>query len=181
MSMVMPNSVNKLKMFKEKQPLFNRFQIENQIESAFNRTVNLPSGGAIVIDHTEALISIDVNSARATKGGDIEETALMTNLEAADEIARQLRIRDLGGLVVIDFIDMLKNKNQRDVESRLRRAVYDDRARVQIGRISRFGLLEMSRQRLRPSLGEPDRLPSLQWPGHHQRHRIPVAVGTSPA
>jgi len=158
MSMVMPNSVNKLKMFKEKQPLFNRFQIENQIESAFNRTVNLPSGGAIVIDHTEALISIDVNSARATKGGDIEETALMTNLEAADEIARQLRIRDLGGLVVIDFIDMLKNKNQRDVESRLRRAVYDDRARVQIGRISRFGLLEMSRQRLRPSLGESSQI-----------------------
>jgi ribonuclease E len=158
MAMVMPNSANKLKMFKDKLPLFNRFQIENQIESAFNRTVNLPSGGAIVIDHTEALTSIDVNSARATKGGDIEETALMTNLEAADEIARQLRIRDLGGLIVIDFIDMLKNKNQRDVESRLRRAVYDDRARVQIGRISRFGLLEMSRQRLRPSLGESSQI-----------------------
>jgi len=158
MSMVMPNAVNKLKLFDEKKPLFNRYQIENQIESAFNRTVTLPSGGAIVIDHTEALISIDINSARATKGGDIEETALNTNLEAADEIARQLRIRDLGGLVVIDFIDMMKNKNQRDVEQRLRRAVYDDRARVQIGRISRFGLLEMSRQRLRPSLGESSQI-----------------------
>jgi len=158
MSMVMPNAVNKLKLFDEKKPLFNRYQIENQIESAFNRTVNLPSGGAIVIDHTEALISIDINSARATKGSDIEETALNTNLEASDEIARQLRIRDLGGLVVIDFIDMMKNKNQRDVEQRLRRAVYDDRARVQIGRISRFGLLEMSRQRLRPSLGESSQI-----------------------
>ncbi len=158
MSMVMPNAVNKLKLYEDKKPLFNRYQIENQIESAFNRTVNLPSGGAIVIDHTEALISIDINSARATKGSDIEETALNTNLEAADEIARQLRIRDLGGLVVIDFIDMLKNKNQRDVELRLRRAVYDDRARVQIGRISRFGLLEMSRQRLRPSLGESSQI-----------------------
>lgn len=158
MSMVMPNAVSKLKKFDDHQPLFNRYQIENQIESAFNRTVILPSGGAIVIDHTEALTSIDVNSARATKGGDIEETALSTNLEAADEIARQLRIRDLGGLVVIDFIDMMKNKNQRDVEQRLRRAVYDDRARVQIGRISRFGLLEMSRQRLRPSLGESSQI-----------------------
>ncbi len=158
MSMVMPNAVHKLKLFEDKKPLFNRYQIENQIESAFNRSVNLPSGGSIVIDHTEALISIDINSARATKGGDIEETALNTNLEAADEIARQLRIRDLGGLVVIDFIDMMKNKNQRDVEQRLRRAVYDDRARVQIGRISRFGLLEMSRQRLRPSLGESSQI-----------------------
>ena len=158
MAMVMPNAVSKLKKFDDHQPLFNRYQIENQIESAFNRSVNLPSGGAIVIDHTEALISIDVNSARATKGGDIEETALSTNLEAADEIARQLRIRDLGGLVVIDFIDMMKNKNQRDVEQRLRKAVYDDRARVQIGRISRFGLLEMSRQRLRPSLGESSQI-----------------------
>jgi ribonuclease E len=158
MSMVMPNAVSKLKKFDDNQPLFNRYQIENQIESAFNRTVILPSGGAIVIDHTEALTSIDVNSARATKGGDIEETALSTNLEAADEIARQLRIRDLGGLVVIDFIDMMKNKNQRDVEQRLRKAVYDDRARVQIGRISRFGLMEMSRQRLRPSLGESSQI-----------------------
>ncbi len=158
MSMVMPNALHKLKLYDDNQPLFNRFQIENQIESAFARTVNLPSGGAIVIDPTEALTSIDINSARATKGGDIEETALNTNLEAADEIARQLRIRDLGGLLVIDFIDMLKNKNQREVEQRLRRAVHEDRARVQIGRISRFGLLEMSRQRLRPSLGESSQI-----------------------
>ncbi len=158
MSMVMPGSINKLKRFEDKLPLFNRFQIENQIESAFSREVNLPSGGAIVIDHTEALTSIDVNSARATRGSDIEETAKMTNLEAADEIARQLRIRDLGGLIVIDFIDMMQNKNQREVETRLRNAVYDDRARVQIGRISRFGLLEMSRQRLRPSLEESSQI-----------------------
>jgi ribonuclease E len=158
MTMVMPGSLNKLKLFEDKLPLFNRFQIENQIESAFNREVSLPSGGAIVIDHTEALTSIDVNSARATRGSDIEETAKNTNLEAADEIARQLRIRDLGGLIVIDFIDMMQNKNQRDVESRLRNAVYDDRARVQIGRISRFGLLEMSRQRLRPSLEEASQI-----------------------
>jgi len=158
MSMVMPNSLNKLKKFDDKLPLFNRFQIESQIESAFSREVTLPSGGAIVIDHTEALTSIDINSARATKGSDIEDTAKLTNLEAADEIARQLRIRDLGGLIVIDFIDMMQNKNQREVESRLRSAVYDDRARVQIGRISRFGLLEMSRQRLRPSLGESSQI-----------------------
>ena len=158
MSMVMPNSLNKLKQFDDKLPLFNRFQIENQIESAFSREVTLPSGGAIVIDHTEALTSIDINSARATKGSDIEETAKNTNLEAADEIARQLRIRDLGGLIVIDFIDMMQNRNQREVETRLRNAVYDDRARVQIGRISRFGLLEMSRQRLRPSLGESSQI-----------------------
>ena len=158
MSMVMPNSISKLKKFDDKLPLFNRFQIENQIESAFSREVTLPSGGAIVIDHTEALTSIDINSARATKGSDIEETAKNTNLEAADEIARQLRIRDLGGLIVIDFIDMMQNKNQREVETRLRNAVYDDRARVQIGRISRFGLLEMSRQRLRPSLGESSQI-----------------------
>ncbi len=158
MSMVMPGSINKLKRFDDKLPLFNRFQIENQIESAFSREVNLPSGGAIVIDHTEALTSIDVNSARATRGSDIEDTAKMTNLEAADEIARQLRIRDLGGLIVIDFIDMMQNKNQREVETRLRNAVYDDRARVQIGRISRFGLLEMSRQRLRPSLEESSQI-----------------------
>ena len=158
MSMVMPTTLSKLKRFDEALPLFNRFQIESQIESAFSREVTLPSGGAIVIDHTEALISIDVNSARATKGSDIEETAKQTNLEAADEIARQLRIRDLGGLIVIDFIDMMQNKNQREVEARLRHAVYDDRARVQIGRISRFGLLEMSRQRLRPSLGESSQI-----------------------
>jgi ribonuclease E len=158
MSMVMPNTLSKLKKFEDKLPLFNRFQIENQIESAFSREVTLPSGGAIVIDHTEALTSIDINSARATKGSDIEETAKQTNLEAAEEVARQLRIRDLGGLIVIDFIDMMQNKNQRDVESRLRNSVYDDRARVQIGRISRFGLLEMSRQRLRPSLGESSQI-----------------------
>ena len=158
MSMVMPGSINKLKLFEDKLPLFNRFQIENQIESAFAREVSLPSGGAIVVDHTEALISIDVNSARATRGSDIEETAKQTNLEAADEIARQLRIRDLGGLIVIDFIDMMQNRNQREVENRLRNAVYDDRARVQIGRISRFGLLEMSRQRLRPSLEESSQI-----------------------
>lgn len=151
---VMPNSQRKLKLYNDDIPLFNRYQIEGQIESAFQREVNLPSGGAIVIDHTEALISIDINSARATKGSDIEETATNTNLEAADEIARQLRLRDLGGLVVIDFIDMMANKNQRAVENRLRDALKMDRARVQIGRISRFGLLEMSRQRLRPSLGE---------------------------
>jgi len=158
MSMVMPSSLRKLKRYEESVPLFNRFQIENQIESAFQREVSLPSGGAIVIDHTEALVSIDVNSARATKGGDIEETARVTNLEAAEEVARQLRIRDLGGLIVIDFIDMLANKHQREVESRLKESVYHDRARVQIGRISRFGLLEMSRQRLRPSLGESSQI-----------------------
>ncbi|HHJ35746.1 MAG TPA: Rne/Rng family ribonuclease, partial [Gammaproteobacteria bacterium] len=151
---VMPNSVNKIKYYEDTVPLFNRFQVENQIESAYRREVQLPSGGAIVIDHTEALISIDINSARATKGSDIEETATNTNLEAADEVARQLRLRDLGGLVVIDFIDMMNNRNQRAVEKRLNEAVQSDRARVQIGRISRFGLLEMSRQRLKPSLGE---------------------------
>ena len=151
---VMPSYGNKVKLYEDETPLFNRFQIEGQIESAFQREVHLPSGGAIVIDPTEALVSIDINSARATKGGDIEETALHTNLEAADEIARQLRLRDMGGLVVIDFIDMSANKNQKAVENRLKDALKSDRARVQIGRISRFGLLEMSRQRLRPSLGE---------------------------
>lgn len=155
---VMPNSIRKLKLYEDHVPLFNRYQIEGQIESAFQREVSLPSGGAIVIDHTEALLSIDINSARATKGSDIEQTALQTNLEAADEVARQLRLRDLGGLIVIDFIDMLANKNQREVENRLRDAVKLDRARIQIGRISRFGLLEMSRQRLRPSLGESSQI-----------------------
>ena len=150
----MPHNLKKLKHYTDPVPLFTRFQIESQIESAFAHTVHLPSGGSIVIDHTEALVSIDINSARATKGGDIEATALNTNLEAADEIARQLRIRDLGGLIVIDFIDMGPSKHQRDVENRLREAVRKDRARVQIGKISRFGLLEMSRQRLRPSIGE---------------------------
>ncbi|MEM8816987.1 MAG: Rne/Rng family ribonuclease [Pseudomonadota bacterium] len=151
---VMPHNAKKLKHYEDPVPLFTRFQIETQIESAFSHSVNLPSGGSVVIDHTEALVSIDINSARATKGSDIEATALNTNLEAADEIARQLRIRDLGGLVVIDFIDMGPQKAQREVENRLRDAVRQDRARVQIGKISRFGLLEMSRQRLRPSLGE---------------------------
>ena len=155
---VMPHSLKKLKHYTDTVPLFSRYQVEHQIESAFHREVTLPSGGAIVIDHTEALTSIDVNSARATKGRSIEETALNNNLEAADEIARQLRLRDLGGLVVIDFIDMQPNKNQRAVERRLRDALKVDRARVQIGRISRFGLLEMSRQRLRPSLGESSQL-----------------------
>ncbi|MBT5229671.1 MAG: Rne/Rng family ribonuclease [Methylococcales bacterium] len=154
MHQVMPQYIKKVKFYEDDVPLFTRFQIESQIDSAFNREVSLPSGGAIVIDHTEALTAIDINSARATKGADIEETARNTNLEAADEIGRQLRLRDLGGLIVIDFIDMLQNKNQRDVENRMRDAVKQDRARVQIGRISRFGLLEMSRQRLRPSLGE---------------------------
>ncbi len=151
---VMPHNAKKLKLYTDTVPLFTRFQIESQIESAFAHSVTLPSGGSIVIDHTEALVSIDINSARATKGGDIEATALNTNLEAADEIARQLRIRDLGGLIVVDFIDMGPQKNQREVENRLREAVRQDRARVQIGKISRFGLLEMSRQRLRPSIGE---------------------------
>ncbi|MDG9667466.1 ribonuclease E [Hahella sp. CR1] len=151
---VMPNFENRIKLYQDDIPLFNRYQIESQIETAFQREVKLPSGGSIVIDPTEALVSIDINSARATKGGDIEETALQTNLEAADEIARQLRLRDIGGLIVIDFIDMTPNKNQREVENRLKEALELDRARVQIGKISRFGLLEMSRQRLRPSLGE---------------------------
>lgn len=152
--MVMPQYKSRLKQYEDDLALFNRFQIEGQIETAFQREVRLPSGGSIVLDPTEALISIDINSARATKGGDIEQTAMQTNLEAADEIARQLRLRDLGGLVVIDFIDMSSNRNQRAVESRIREALELDRARIQVGRISRFGLLEMSRQRLRPSLGE---------------------------
>ncbi len=158
MQQVMPHNLGKLKLYQDPVPLFSRYQIESQIESAFQREVRLPAGGAIVIDHTEALISIDINSARATKGSDIEETALNTNLEAADEIARQLRIRDLGGLIVIDFIDMQPTRHQREVENRLREALRMDRARVQIGRISRFGLLEMSRQRLRPSLGESSQI-----------------------
>ncbi|HET6604158.1 MAG TPA: Rne/Rng family ribonuclease [Xanthomonadaceae bacterium] len=154
MQQVMPHQLRKLKRYSDATPLFNRFQIETQIENAYEREVRLPAGGAIVVDHTEALTSIDVNSARATKGSDIEETAFQTNLEAADEIARQLRLRDLGGLIVIDFIDMGSSRHQREVEERLRLALKHDRARVQVGRISRFGLLEMSRQRLRPSLGE---------------------------
>jgi ribonuclease E len=151
---VMPNFHSRVKFYEDDIPLFNRYQIENQIETAFERDVKLPAGGSIVIDVTEALVSIDINSARATRGSDIEETALRTNLEAADEICRQLRLRDMGGLIVIDFIDMNSGKNQRDVENRMRDALEIDRARVQVGRISRFGLLEMSRQRLRPSLEE---------------------------
>ncbi|KHJ51758.1 ribonuclease E [Vreelandella venusta] len=151
---VMPSYQQKIKLYADEVPLFSRFQIESQIETAYQREVKLPSGGSIVIDHTEALVSIDINSARATRGSDIEETALQTNTEAADEIARQLRLRDIGGLVVIDFIDMGPARNQREVENRMRDALKLDRARVQIGRISRFGLMEMSRQRLRPSLGE---------------------------
>ncbi len=154
MRQVMPQNLRKLKLYEDGVPLFTRYQIESQIESAFARELALPSGGSIVIEPTEALITIDINSARATRGGDIEETALNTNLEAAEEIARQLRLRDLGGLIVIDFIDMASQKSQREVETRLREALKMDRARVQVGRISRFGLLEMSRQRLRPSLDE---------------------------
>ena len=159
MAHVMPGNVAKIKHYKDDVPLFSRFQIEHQIESAYARQVTLPSGGAIVIDHTEALVSIDVNSGRSTKGSDIEETALRTNLEAAEEVARQLRLRDLGGLVVIDFIDMESQKNQREVESLLRDALHHDRARVQSSSISRFGLLELSRQRLRPALAETSYIP----------------------
>lgn len=154
MAHVMPGNVDRLKYYQDDVPLFSRFQIEHQIETAYSRKVSLPSGGEIVIDHTEALVSIDVNSARAIRGADIEHTALNTNLEAADEIARQLRLRDLGGLVVIDFIDMEVARNQREVEARQLEALHHDRARIQVGKISRFGLLELSRQRLRPSLGE---------------------------
>ena len=154
MSLVMPGSVSRLKLYQDRVPLFSRYQIESRIEGAFDHSVRLPSGGSIVIDHTEALVSIDINSARATRGSDIEQTAFQTNLEAADEIARQLRLRDIGGLIVIDFIDMTPVRNQREVEQRLRDALEMDRARIQLGKISRFGLLEMSRQRLRPSLGE---------------------------
>ena len=155
---VMPHNLKKLKYFNEDVPLFTKYQIESQIESAYTHSVNLPSGGSVVIDHTEALVSIDINSARATKGSDIETTALATNLEAADEIGRQLRLRDLAGLIVIDFIDMHAHKNQREVEDRMKKAAIEDRARIQIGKISRFGLLEMSRQRLRPALGESNQL-----------------------
>ena len=168
MNHVMPDQGHRVKRYRDDAPLFSRFQIENQIETAFSRTVNLPSGGAIVIDHTEALVSIDVNSARATRGGDIEETATRTNLEAADEIARQMRLRDLGGLIVVDFIDMEESKNRRDVEQRLKDALRQDRARVQFSTISKFGLLEMSRQRLRPALSEGSHItcPRCQGTGH---------------
>ncbi|MDO9003858.1 MAG: Rne/Rng family ribonuclease [Aquabacterium sp.] len=165
---VMPDTANRVKRYRDDAPLFSRFQIEHQIETAFSRTVNLPSGGAIVIDHTEALVSVDVNSARATRGSDIEETATRTNLEAADEIARQMRLRDLGGLIVVDFIDMEESKNRREVETRLRDALRFDRARVQLAAISKFGLLEMSRQRLRPALSEGSHItcPRCNGTGH---------------
>ena len=159
MAHVMPGNVSRVKRYSDDVPLFSRFQIEHQIESAYSRQVTLPSGGAIVIDHTEALVPVDVNSGRATKGADIEETAYKTNLEAAEETARQLRLRDLGGLIVIDFIDMESTRNQREVENRLRDALHFDRARVQTGKISRFGLLELSRQRLRPALAETSYIP----------------------
>src|SRR5262245_56897011 len=168
MTHVMPEAAAKVKRYRDDAPLFSRFQIEHQIETAFSRTVNLPSGGAIVIDHTEALVSVDVNSARATRGSDIEETATRTNLEAADEIARQMRLRDLGGLIVVDFIDMEESKNRREVEQRLRDALRYDRARVQFSSISKFGLLEMSRQRLRPALSEGNHItcPRCNGTGH---------------
>ncbi len=166
MQQVMPNALRKLKLYKDDTPLFTRYQIETQIESAFDRQVRLPSGGSIVIDQTEALTAIDINSSKATKGSDIEETAFNTNCEAAVEIARQARIRDAGGLIVIDFIDMDSPKHQREVEDRLKEALKQDRARVQIGRISRFGLLEMSRQRLRPSLGEASQIVCPRCEGH---------------
>ena len=169
---VMPHNLRKLKHYTDDTPLFNRFQIESQIENAYERQVRLPSGGSIVVDQTEALTAIDVNSARATKGGDIEETAFNTNLEAAEEVARQMRLRDLGGLVVIDFIDMASSKHQRDVENKLQNALKYDRARVQIGRISRFGLLEMSRQRLRPSLGEASQIVCPRCDGHGRMRSV---------
>ncbi len=168
MTHVMPETASKVKRYRDDAPLFSRFQIEHQIETAFSRTVNLPSGGAIVIDHTEALVSVDVNSARSTRGSDIEETATRTNLEAADEIARQMRLRDLGGLIVVDFIDMEESKNRREVETRLREALRPDRARVQFSTISKFGLLELSRQRLRPALSEGSHItcPRCNGTGH---------------
>ncbi|MBP6675159.1 MAG: Rne/Rng family ribonuclease, partial [Vitreoscilla sp.] len=168
MNHVMPESASRVKRYRDDAPLFSRFQIEHQIETAFSRTVNLPSGGAIVIDHTEALVAVDVNSARSTRGTDIEETATRTNLEAADEIARQCRLRDLGGLIVVDFIDMEESKNRRDVEQRLRDALRFDRARVQFSSISKFGLLELSRQRLRPALSEGSHItcPRCNGTGH---------------
>jgi ribonuclease E len=172
MQQVMPQNLRKLKHYEDSTPLFNRYQIESQIENAYERQVRLPSGGSVVVDQTEALTAVDVNSSRATKGGDIEETAFNTNLEAADEVARQLRLRDLGGLVVIDFIDMESNKHQREVENRLQQALRHDRARVQIGRISRFGLLEMSRQRLRPSLGESTQTVCPRCAGHGRMRSV---------
>src|SRR5437660_7300582 len=176
MSNVIPDNVGRVKRYRDDVPLFSRFQIEHQIETAYSRQVSLPSGGAVVIDHTEALVSIDVNSARATKGHDIEQTAFHTNVEAADEIARQLRLRDLGGLIVIDFIDMESAKNQREVENRLEDALKYDRARVQLGKISRFGLMELSRQRLRPALAESAYIPC---PRCHGIGHIPGTESTA--
>ncbi|UXA53292.1 Rne/Rng family ribonuclease [Xanthomonas prunicola] len=172
MQQVMPQSLRKLKHYTDDIPLFNRFQIESQIEGAYERNVRLPSGGSIVVDQTEALTAVDVNSSRATKGSDIEETAFQTNLEAAEEVARQLRLRDLGGLVVIDFIDMASSKHQREVENKLQNALKYDRARVQLGRISRFGLMEMSRQRLRPSLGESSQIVCPRCDGHGRMRSV---------
>jgi ribonuclease E len=172
MQSVMPQNLRKLKLYEDPTPLFNRYQIESQIEGAYERQVRLPSGGSIVVDQTEALTAVDVNSSRATKGSDIEETAFNTNLEAADEVARQMRLRDLGGLVVIDFIDMSSGKHQRLVEERLQNALKQDRARVQIGRISRFGLLELSRQRLRPSLGESSQIICPRCEGHGRMRSV---------
>src|ERR1022692_3890676 len=168
MAHVMPDNVNRVKRYRDDVPLFSRFQIEHQIETAYSRQVNLPAGGAVVIDHTEALVSVDVNSARSTRGSDIEETATRTNLEAADEIARRMRLRDLGGLIVVDFIDMEESKNRREVEQRLRDALRFDRARVQFSSISKFGLLELSRQRLRPALSEGSHItcPRCNGTGH---------------
>ena len=172
LKMVRPEFIEKVKLYNHKTPLFNRYQIESQIETVFKREIQLPSGGAIVIDHTEALTSVDINSARATQGIDIEETALQTNLEAAEEVARQLRLRDLGGLVVIDFIDMAASRNQRAVENTLRDALSIDRAKVQIGKISRFGLLEMSRQRIRPNITESNLITCPRCSGHGSIHSI---------
>src|SRR3989338_8802472 len=175
---VRPDFIEHMKLYSDTMPLFSRFQIEKQIEAAYQREVRLPSGGAVVIDHSEALVAIDINSARATKGASIEETALQTNLEAADEIAKQLRIRDIGGLVVIDFIDMTPVRNQREVENRLRDALRHDRARIQIGRISRFGLLEMSRQRLRAALGVTTETPCPRCEGRGSLRSV-ESVATS--
>src|SRR5690606_9334247 len=172
MEQVMPQSLRKLKPYTDDIPLFNRIQNESQIENAYEPTIRLPSGGAPVVDQTEVLTAIDVDSARAPQGGDIEETAFHTDLEAAEEVARQLRLRDLGGLVVIDFIDMSSSKHQRAVEERLQGALKYDRARVQIGRISRFGLLEMSRQRLRASLGESSQIVCPRCEGHGRMRSI---------
>lgn len=172
MQQFMPQSLRKLHLYQDDTPLFNRYQIESQIESAYERHVRLPSGGSIIVDQTEALTAIDVNSARATKGSDIEETAFLTNLEAANEVARQLRLRDLGGLIIIDFIDMSTTKHQRDIEHSLQQALKQDLARIQLGRISRFGLLEMSRQRLRPSLGESSQIVCPRCSGHGRMRSI---------